>query len=137
MTKPFGLKRNKMMKSKKQFASLIASGKKVLKHPVLISFLWVEPIDEQPIKVAFSVSKKKVKKAVDRIKIKRLLREGYRLNQGKLTPILKADKQLLILFIYLNKEVCSFQLINESVENGLQKLIDLSAGRGDKTILPD
>jgi ribonuclease P protein component len=61
--------------------------------------------------VMFSVSKRLFKKAVDRNKIKRRMREAYRLNKG---PVGLSGK-LLIAYIYTAREILPSSTIREKL----------------------
>ncbi|MGY6561060.1 MAG: ribonuclease P protein component [Luteibaculaceae bacterium] len=124
----FTLGRNKMLKQKLGFAMLVKSGKKALKHPVLAAYLWTEPTDKMPFKVAFSVSKKKFKRAVDRNKVKRHMREAFRISQALIEP--KEGKQLLVNFIYLDTEIKSVQLLNSVFSEILARIVKQSSEKG-------
>ena len=76
----FTFGKEEKLKSKKQIEQLFAEGNIVKEFPVLMKFLKTD-VNEFPIKVAFSVPKKNFKLAVHRNRIKRLLRETYRLNK--------------------------------------------------------
>ena len=71
------------LKSKKTIDALF-SGKEtrtVMVYPVRVTILEEDATEgEQPIQVLFSVSKRHFKPAVDRNRVKRQLREAYRLN---------------------------------------------------------
>ena len=69
--------------------------------------VWIEiPAEDVMAKVAFAVSKKNFKKAVDRNRIKRLMRESYRKNKYLLQEYCgEKEKTLAILFIYTGKEL--------------------------------
>lgn len=70
--------------------------------------------------VGVSVSSKIFKKAVDRNLIKRRMRESYRLNKSELLDFMKAENVSFYgMFIYIAKEVISYQ----EIENGISKII--------------
>ena len=79
--------------------------------------------NQSPIQVAFSVSKKRFKKAVFRNKIKRRMREAYRKHKGLLEPLSGEDRKLLILLVYISDELLSYALIEKKVIIVLQKLV--------------
>jgi ribonuclease P protein component len=69
------------------------------------------------LQAGVAVSKKNFKKAVDRNRIKRLLREAYRLQKNELQHQLKSTNlQLAIFFIYTGKEVPLLTDIMEKVK---------------------
>ena len=70
---------------------------------------------------------KHFKKAVDRNRVKRLIREAWRLQKNKLQQQLKEEnKQLHVFLIFTGKEVPDYKLIAEKTTIALQKLEQLS-----------
>ena len=68
--------------------------------------------------VLFSVSKRDFKKAVSRNRIKRLMKEAYRLNQSKINNLPK----LQIAYIYTAKELPDFRLVEEKLIESFERL---------------
>lgn len=98
-------------------------GKSFSNYPLRVS--WLEtPLDTTfPVQITFSVSKKKFKKAVHRNRIKRLMREAYRLHKAKFYASLTAQqKQGAIIIIYTANEILSFQEIEEKMKQALKRL---------------
>jgi len=71
------------------------------------------------------VPKKKVKRAVERNFIKRIVREAFRKNKVHLESFLEnTKKELAICFVYSSNEIPTFEFIQEKVEKLIIKLID-------------
>jgi len=70
-----------------------------------------------------SVPKKKLKKAPDRNRVKRLLREAIRVNQQDFTAELKSRGiSAQIAFIYLRKELPPFSAVEEEIKEHFSRL---------------
>lgn len=83
--------------------------------------------NEVGLKAGFSASTKNFKKATDRNKIKRSMREAYRLQKIDLEVQLSlANKAVNIFFIYTGKEVPKYDLIFEKTGNVLKRIINLT-----------
>ena len=82
--------------------------------------------DAVPVKVLFSVSKKRFKRAVDRNLLKRKMRESYRQQKQEfLFPQVKiSEKQLLVSLAYIGKEVEDYALMMKKMQKALQQLAE-------------
>ena len=79
----------------------------------------VLPSEDTNISVLISVPKKNVHLATNRNKIKRIIRECYRINKN----ILIENKQdLTIAIVYLSSEIPEFRLLEEKIKLVLQRL---------------
>ncbi|KAA0990588.1 ribonuclease P protein component [Dyadobacter aurulentus] len=87
-----------------------------------------DPLPDLP-QVLFSVSKRNFKKAVDRNLIRRRCREAYRLNKESLITLTGESRPSYIAFLYLAKEIVSYDVIETAIKQSLAKLEKLPAGR--------
>ncbi len=99
------------LKSRKQIATLFAEGQSIKAYPLLLAYMPCEM--EVPFKVGFSVSKRNFKTAVDRNRVKRLLRENFRKNKYLFTE--ENGQQYLLMFIFIGKELPDYQLVNKAL----------------------
>lgn len=74
-----------------------------------------------PVKILISVPKRKFKKAVDRNKIKRLIREAYRKKKHLLINQL-AEKKITLLVVYISKTIVEYSEIEEKINDALIRL---------------
>lgn len=79
-------------------------------------------LDGGSVEIAVSVSKKRFKKAVDRNRIKRLLREAYRRNQVKIDRNQLTHQALSVMFLFVGKEMPNFELVEEKIITLLSRL---------------
>lgn len=70
--------------------------------------------------VAFSVSKKRIRRAHERQRIRRRIREAYRQNKHLLPPTYA--RSLLIMWVYLPSQLESYQRIEKAVVHILQTI---------------
>jgi ribonuclease P protein component len=89
---------------------------KFTEYPWMLIAKEVEIDSKYPAQVMFSVSKRKIKLAVNRNKVKRKGKEAYRLNKSSLYDWLeKRNKKLILCFIYLEKKPLPYSLLEEKI----------------------
>ena len=88
------------------------------------------PVDEldAPVSILVSVSKRRFKRAVKRNRVKRQVREAYRLNKQ---PLLEAVEQagchVAIAFIYLSDRIADSEVITGRMRTALQRIAETLA----------
>ena len=109
MTKQFTLGKQERLKSRKIIEQLFGEGKKFMVSSFRIFYLFDE-IKYPPLQFGVGISTKNFKKAVDRNRIKRIIKEAYRLQKLPLQEKLKEKKMRLnIFFIYSGKEMPGYK----------------------------
>lgn len=130
MAKLLTLGKNERLKSRKQIDQLFSEGKKFTITPFRIFYSYAPGINQNSTfrtKLGVGVSNKNFKKAVDRNRIKRLIREAWRLQKNSPAAILLNEKlksensSLHIFIIYTSKELPVLQLVKEKAELVLKK----------------
>ncbi|MCR8667257.1 ribonuclease P protein component [Aestuariibaculum sp. M13] len=114
----FTYNKNEKLKSKKLIGQLFSEGQSVSAYPLRLVYLpttFEAPITAQ---TGVSVSKRQFKTAVDRNRIKRLLREVYRLNKASYFNNISTQYAFMILYIGKDKPTLS------QIENRMQHLFN-------------
>lgn len=109
--------------SKKQIDFLFRVGQSSMFHPVKIIFS--ESVVEQkfPVKAMFVVPKKNFRKAHDRNKLKRRMKEVYRLHKKNLYASMQLkSKKLLVSFIFIGKKTANYKELETSIKNLMVKV---------------
>jgi ribonuclease P protein component len=133
----YTLGKQERLKSRKVIENLFKEGKSFSIFPfrLLFAFEKKQPStdnnqllrDSYRLQAGFTASSRHFKKAVDRNRIKRLMREAYRLQKNELESlcILKGNSLALFL-IYVGKELPLFELVYEKTGLILKRLIKLT-----------
>lgn len=118
-------KKAERLSSKKTIEGLFSRGKSSFNYP--IKFVWLQIADDSPfpVKVLVTASKKKVRKAVERNKVKRRLREAYRRNKTPLfESLMKTNRKLALGIIYLGKNTGNYEEIEQKIIELITRLIE-------------
>jgi len=120
--------KDEKLKSRKSIEQLFKYGR-IYTSPPLKAFYTIIDSTNEPDKVATAVPKKLIKHAVDRNKIKRRIREAYRLNKQLLESANK-DKHVEIVFLYQANDLFPFSRLQSAMRFILIKLSEkISEGR--------
>lgn len=105
------------VKGYKNFERIIIQGRQYQEKPIK-AFVYVAEADKPEVHVGFTV-KKGIKKATERNKIKRQMREAFRLDQEKLLLNIQRNRKLEIIFMFydINEGKKRFSLISRAISS--------------------
>ena len=106
-------KKIEKLKSEKLIEKLFSEGQSVAVYPLRLVYLKTNYDDPVKVKTGVSVSKRNFKKAVDRNRIKRLMREAYRLNKSKYLN--NISDQYAFMILYIGKTGTDFETISKKM----------------------
>ena len=88
-----------------------------------------ENLKHPPVSILVSVPKKRFRHAVDRNRMKRLVREAYRLNKHILWNALEGkDFRLALAFVCITDTLPTFRTVNKSVTKALTRVAERVEG---------
>lgn len=120
MDKSYGKKEK--LKSKKLIDRLFIEGDSVSLFPIKLIYLKTELPQEVAFQAGVAVPKKNFRSAVKRNRIKRLLRESYRINKHLVFNNSKST--FALLFLYLGKEMPSHTKVDKAMASVLRKFLE-------------
>ena len=113
---------------KKIIEKMFAGGSRSFSvFPLRVVYLPVEEL-EADASILISVSKRRFKRAVKRNRVKRQIREAYRVNKHELLNILVERKcRLAIAFIYLSDQLVESSIIEDRMRIALVRITEKMA----------
>ena len=121
----FTFKKAERLKSRKLIGELFSSGQSTFIFPYRLVWLETELKAPVPVQFGVSVSSRQYPKAVDRNRIKRQIRECYRLQKHLLYKGLVAqNKQLALMVIFTARKPVSYEEMYRKMRKIIQHLID-------------
>jgi ribonuclease P protein component len=122
LAKQFTLGKNERLKSRKIIEQLFSEGKSFAFAPFRIYYLLNESTTPS-LQFGTGVSAKNFKKAVDRNRVKRVIREAWRLQKNQLQEAVnKQNRQLNVFFIYTAKDLPLYKEIHEKTGKVINRL---------------
>ncbi len=130
----YRLPKSERLHADKLIKELFSEGSSFFLYPFKVLFYVKGPAEKGTVQVLFSVSKKKIKKAVGRNLVRRRIKESYRLNKSLLSL---EGRQVSIGLIYVGSELMEFAELQSKIIAVLKKLsllISQNNAKNDKPI---
>ncbi|TQD40813.1 ribonuclease P protein component [Haloflavibacter putidus] len=111
MKESFG--KDEKLKSKILINKLFTEGKSIKKFPLKLIYIPLETSEKQTFKTGVSVPKRNFKLAVNRNRIKRLMREVFRKNKY---IVYSLGQPYAFMFIYLGRKEENYQKLEQKMQ---------------------
>lgn len=122
MLQRYTLQKHQILRSKKEIEFLFENGKSIQEYPLKAIYLFVpknDVLNEDRFRVLFVVPKRNIKKAAHRNRIKRKIKESFRLQQFHLNV---PDNQICLLaLIYTEKT--KDEIILKQIDNAVLNIL--------------
>ncbi len=131
------LRKDEKLRHKSLVGHLFDHGKNIYDYPVRLvwcaiseeelaaNFRAGEPDNMGPLQMLITIPKKKRRRAVDRVLLRRRIREAYRLNRLHLADVIKRKgdiRMIAMAFIFLGDENTPYATLEKKVVNLLTRL---------------
>lgn len=126
------LGKQERLKSKKLIEKLYAEGDSVKTFPLRMVYVQTAHTSDFPCQVGVSVAKKNYKLAVDRNRLKRLMRETYRLQKQIVYNNL--EEPYVFMISYIGREEIKYEDLYLKMEKLLTLFIDKVKVKTDENI---
>lgn len=119
----YKLNKDEKLCSRTAVNRLFDEGKSLMAFPLRAAFR-LRPRGDNPVQFLISIPKKRIRKAVNRVTLRRRVRESYRLNRHVLlqAPLEQAGWGVDIAFVYLDNSPAPYSVIDEKMASLLQRI---------------
>lgn len=126
LSRQYTLGKHERLKSRKKIEALFSGGQRFTMAPFHVYYRVHKDAEPHLLQAGVSASKKNFKKAADRNRVKRIMREAYRLQNQALKEKIKSNTNSLDLFIiYTGKTIPAYAEVFDKLRPVLQKLGEL------------
>lgn len=119
----YTLRKNEKLRSRTAINRLFDEGKSLMAFPLRAAYRQREP-GENNVQFLVTIPKKRIRKAVNRVTLRRRVRESYRLARRELlTPVLEQNGcGVDIAFVYLDSTPAPYSVIQEKMTSLLTRI---------------
>jgi len=120
--------KSQRLTGKKEIDTVYKEGQTLKKFPFVVKYVRNVEMEDESLKALFAVPKRRISKATSRNKVRRKLKEAYRLHKHSLEKVLEdSNQKMALFFVYTGKENANYALLEEKIQlilNELAKRID-------------
>lgn len=128
--KQFSLHKAEKLCSRTAAQQLFAEGRSLMAYPLRAMVRVRQAGERGPVQFFITIPKKRVRHAVDRVLLRRRVREAYRLHRGTLLlePLREsgADVGVDVAFVYVGSGVDHYAHLEEKVQDLLGRIAQLA-----------
>jgi ribonuclease P protein component len=117
------LSKPERLRNVKQIDALFKHSTSLKAYPLIFSYLLFENLQQSQMQALFAAPKRNFKKAVDRNRVKRILRDRFRLLKPVFTEALNG-RYIHFALIYTAKDLPDYRVIDKSLQKIISKLHD-------------
>lgn len=124
-TRDYSLPKERRLYLKKEVEELFRRGSSFISFPLRLVYLETESGEGEPLKVLVNVAKKYHKRANKRNRLKRLLRESYRLRRQDFLERLSLPegKGLHLAIMCVSHELVDYAMVDKAMEKAMNKIL--------------
>jgi ribonuclease P protein component len=126
------LGKQERLKSKKLIEKLYSEGSSVKMFPLRMMFVQTAHTSDFPCQVGVSVAKRNFKKAPDRNRLKRLMRETYRLQKEIVYNNL--EQPYVFMISYIGREEIKYEELYPKMEKLLTLFVEKVKNKADENM---
>jgi len=121
MMPSFTFGKNEKLCSQKLIGEMFLSGNTFLCYPMKVVWRKVDELHtDAAVQIAFSVPKRIYKRAHDRNRIKRLMRESYRLQKSELLQMAESKGlKIALMVVYIGKEILDYPKVSAAMAKAI------------------
>ena len=119
----YGFRKGEKLKKKKLISELFEHGSSLTVYPLRLVYLQADHESPYKLQTGVSVSKRFFKKAVSRNRIKRQMREVFRLNK-RLVYDSEHTKKHIFMFVYVGSEEHPTRELDKRMKKLLAKFLE-------------
>lgn len=119
----YSFTKEERLSRKRSIDLLFEKGQSFTAFPLRVVYLSLEESASVPVSILISVPKKRIRRAVGRNRVKRLVREAYRVHKYDLVDFLSEGKRrMLVAFLYIDGEIHPFSGVEKAMEKAIRIL---------------